>query len=1024
MRTFLILAFAAALNAQTYKLTIVPAEGKTGQVAFRELVANGKNEIRLKAPDLLDDDVEYTLPAVDGSANFSLVTDGAGILSFKEMVSAFDTGITVQQVQSRKHFLEGINSYDLTIRPTLTTAAIAMYPTGWNSGRIDMITPAGDVNVMLDSDESNAGYAQLTMLNPTTAVETVRIRGGSSSVAGSVSLSATNGDLGFFASGVGQASIYAAGGVEKIRLSQSQGIRLYDGAGSVQSQFTPGFIRLWRQATPGASATSTNDLYFRTDGSLCSVDSTGTETCYGSSASIPNPLEVGGAGCGEIRLKEDSSTGGRYYTWKTCDTAGLLESTFFDAVGNKRFNWDDTTTTLYGTVAFRGMGGTTNAAAFTYFGGNGRFYVRNNSGYAAVDLSAQSFGHGTLNLVDVNGAGEAYLGTGETNGARLTLNAADTSRLGLEAAGGTFTSGGFLKTYDLSGATVNRLDENGSYSSLAQTRQLRLLGDISGSVSFRAPTLVTSYTKWWPSSAGSVGDCLKLDGTDVTALVWGACLSSGYVDTTTNQSIAGNKYTSGAWRGTELAVRATSSGANVWQAYLSGGAGVEEVWPSGSSSFATGQFLGNYSSTGVAALLLLDPASGSERVRIQGGSSGTNPVVAIDRSPGAQSRLGADGTRGGYLDLYDTTPTLRARLNVSTSVAFQANNSSGSSRVVIDGSGTGGRITSAGDEFVIEETGDSLGTMRFRLRNRTGGNGFLVENAAVDVVDQMMTGSSGTMRTMRLENRTGFGFTYLESSPEFQFGDLVTSYPAGIGLLANSNGAGVNKGKYFRFLGSSSGYAALKAPASVTSYTLDLPSATGTAGQCLYLVTTSTLGWTTCGGGGSYVDTTTNQNISGTKYTSNAWRGIELGVRSTSTNGNVFQAYISGTAGIAELWPSGTSSFPSTQWTANYSSSGYGALTFNNSSTGAELIKIGGSAGNAITLYQSSGTGAFLGGNGSGGQLSIYDSTGQEVFRIAGASNRVWTGSTLATGYTGSLSLGTCTIDVFRGIITGATGSC
>ena len=58
------------------------AAGSTNQLRFRELVANGDNDVGFKAPDNIAADVMWTLPASDGTSGQVLSTSGAGVLSW------------------------------------------------------------------------------------------------------------------------------------------------------------------------------------------------------------------------------------------------------------------------------------------------------------------------------------------------------------------------------------------------------------------------------------------------------------------------------------------------------------------------------------------------------------------------------------------------------------------------------------------------------------------------------------------------------------------------------------------------------------------------------------------------------------------------------------------------------------------------------------------------------------------------------------------------------------------------------
>lgn len=64
------------------------AAGNTGELRFVELVANGSAYVGFKAPDAITSSRIWVLPAVDGSANHFLKTDGAGNLGFAQVTAA------------------------------------------------------------------------------------------------------------------------------------------------------------------------------------------------------------------------------------------------------------------------------------------------------------------------------------------------------------------------------------------------------------------------------------------------------------------------------------------------------------------------------------------------------------------------------------------------------------------------------------------------------------------------------------------------------------------------------------------------------------------------------------------------------------------------------------------------------------------------------------------------------------------------------------------------------------------------
>jgi len=93
-------------------------------------------------------------------------------------------------------------------------------------------------------------------------------------------------------------------------------------------------------------------------------------------------------------------------------------------------------------------------------------------------------------------------------------------------------------------------------------------------------------------------------------------------------------------------------------------------------------------------------------------------------------------------------------------------------------------ISTTDAEFVLEQTGDSFGTTRFRLRNRAGFNGFVVENAGLDLADMLFTVSSASTGVVRYEHRSGSLFHSGNSAGEFQFSPNSWDMPLIVGADA------------------------------------------------------------------------------------------------------------------------------------------------------------------------------------------------------------------------------------------------
>ena len=107
--------------------------------------------------------------------------------------------------------------------------------------------------------------------------------------------------------------------------------------------------------------------------------------------------------------------------------------------------------------------------------------------------------------------------------------------------------------------------------------------------------------------------------------------------------------------------------------------------------------------------------------------------------------------------------------------------------VTLGGTSTGATITTAEDELVLEQTGDTLGTTRLRIQNRNGFNGAIFQNPSLDLIDFIFSPSTATARNIRFEGRSAF--TFFGSAGEFQFGNPA-SFTLVIGT-AGSTGVGI-----------------------------------------------------------------------------------------------------------------------------------------------------------------------------------------------------------------------------------------
>jgi hypothetical protein len=220
-------------------------------------------------------------------------------------------------------------------------------------------------------------------------------------------------------------------------------------------------------------------------------------------------------------------------------------------------------------------------------------------------------------------------------------------------------------------------------------------------------------------------------------------------------------------------------------------------------------------SGGVADLLLINGQSGSNVAKVDrfgnvitpaiiaGGTGGAATVKVTAKGVASQSanlqewqnsaasvlaRLQSGGEFWSTGGLYagTTFPSGTAQASIGVSVATkiglmvrgfasqsadlqQWQNDTGTALAKVDSAGTLSTpaVSTAGTELKLEQTGDALGGSRIYLRNRTGINGALFENTAIDLADLAFKGNTATTTTIRHEAR---GVQRIYNAPELQFG--------------------------------------------------------------------------------------------------------------------------------------------------------------------------------------------------------------------------------------------------------------
>lgn len=76
------------LDTSTSTVTVDGTSSSQGTIKLQENTGNGTSYVGLAAPASLAANVTFTLPATDGTVGQSIITNGAGVLSFGNTVTA------------------------------------------------------------------------------------------------------------------------------------------------------------------------------------------------------------------------------------------------------------------------------------------------------------------------------------------------------------------------------------------------------------------------------------------------------------------------------------------------------------------------------------------------------------------------------------------------------------------------------------------------------------------------------------------------------------------------------------------------------------------------------------------------------------------------------------------------------------------------------------------------------------------------------------------------------------------------
>ena len=318
--------------------------GETGEVRFKELVANGSNYTGFKSPDNLTASTIYTLPTADGSSNYVLTTNGSAGLTWQNVagigaVSGSGTTNTIPRFTSSTTIGDsGITDDGSVIGITRDISFTASTPSIaiTNAGTL---TITDGTNTLLSlADAGTAG--NLSGIANLTATGTITFSGLGSGIAhlssgGVLSSSAVNlasadvtGTLGIANGGTGTASTPTNGQLligngtdyTLAAIAAGTGIGVTNGAGSITIANT-GVTSVTGTSNQVTVSGSTGAVTFSLPQNINTTANVnfGSVTTSGQGGIVVNPFGTNAGETGETRFKELVANGSNYVGFKAPD---------------------------------------------------------------------------------------------------------------------------------------------------------------------------------------------------------------------------------------------------------------------------------------------------------------------------------------------------------------------------------------------------------------------------------------------------------------------------------------------------------------------------------------------------------------------------------------------------------------------------------------------------------------------------------------------------------------------------------
>jgi len=692
--------------------------------------------------------------------------------------------------------------------------------------------------------------------------------------------------------------------------------------------------------------------------------------------------------------------------------------------------------TLVSTVASTGLLPITGAVQFSFTGahsGTGVGIDDVTTAGTAMSIKANSLTSGTA--LDISSSSTAATSTSEllnisatganaTAGTTTTAAAIANTRTGLtstnvglsvSASGGLTANTALLiptGDFDQSSSLGTFKTGTGAISlngdaTLAKAKSLIFSGSTSGTVGLSASATTTTYTLTLPSAqAASAGQTLNNDGTGVLSwampsVVFNTLAAAKAANTaidnlnfaqTWNWSSASTESpltinTNGLTTGTGLSLASTAT-------TLTGS--LQSIKLSGDNPSNTGSLLKLNSSgvTSIAKTLVstvastgLLPITGAVQFSFTGAHSGTGVGIDDVTTAGTAMSIKANSlTSGTALDISSSSTAATSTSELLNISATGANATAGTTTTAAAIANTRTGLTSTNVGLSLSASGATTGNTALKI-------------TAGDFDQSGATG--GTFKT-------------------------------GSGNISLNGDATLDKGKKLTFSGSTSGTVALTAPATITDYTLTLPTAQSTSGQTLSNNGSGALSWVTPSAAFNNITAATAANtaIDNLNF-AQTWNWSSASTQSPLTiNAN---SLTDGTA----LSISSTSTGPTSNTRLlNVSAHGNNAAggtttaaSISNSNTGATAINT------ALSLSATNGgsnnTALFIGAgdiNQSFSSGGFYSGTGEVALNgnVTVASNKNFLQSGTGTFTTGSGSVllnGNVTLASNKNLLQSGTGT-